>query len=147
MSKERNEQLDIMSKLTLAERLREERTKKGLSLRQVASEAGVDDSNLSKIENGAVTKPSTETLQALSQFYAVPLEDLYSLAGYAAPTELPSLGPYLRSKYDLSPEAAQEITAYFDFVKQKYEQEDSPGGSSSEASPGNSTRADKNNNI
>lgn len=60
----------------LGERLREERRRRGLSLRQLARQAGVSASLLSQIENGK-NKPSVSTLYALTSNLGVFVDDLF----------------------------------------------------------------------
>ena len=50
----------------------------------------------------------------------VPFEDLYALAGYKTPDELPTFRPYMRAKYDLPPEAVRELESYFEFLRNQY---------------------------
>lgn len=108
----------------LGSKLKELRLKAGLSLRDVSEKSGVDDSLLSKIENGQVKKPTQANLNRLASFYDIEAEELYTLAGYTVSTTLPTYAPYLRSKYDLPPEAISELRQHFDYVKQKYQSQD-----------------------
>ena len=59
-------------------KMRSERLKRGLSVREVAEAIGVDPSNLSRIELGGQT-PTREVARALHGFYGgrVPLADVY----------------------------------------------------------------------
>jgi hypothetical protein len=50
----------------------------------------------------------------------LPLEDLYSLAGYESPKGLPSFKPYMRAKYDLPPEAVADLERYFEMLRNYY---------------------------
>jgi transcriptional regulator with XRE-family HTH domain len=62
-------------------RLRQARTKRGLSLTGVAESTGISKSTLSRLETGG-RRPTLELLLALSHAYRVPLDDLV-----AAPEE------------------------------------------------------------
>jgi hypothetical protein len=44
------------------------------------------------------------------------------LAGYYTTHGLPNLGTYLRSKYDTSPEVAEDVEKYFQFLQQQNDQ-------------------------
>jgi len=63
-----------------------------------------------------------ERLAALAAGLEVPTADLYALAGIDLPDELPTLRPYLRSKYGgaLPDEALAEIARYSDNVARRY---------------------------
>lgn len=63
-----------------------------------------------------------ERLAALARGLEVPPADLFALAGIDLPDELPTLRPYLRSKYGaaLPAEALAEIARYVDGVASRY---------------------------
>lgn len=42
------------------------------------------------------------------------------MVGYEIPERLPSFSPYLRTKYDLPPEAVAELERYFDMLRSYY---------------------------
>ncbi len=114
-----------MSRTThLGSKLSELREEAKLSLRDVAAETGVNDSLLSKMENGLVKQPTQENFDRLAQFYGIDAEELYTLAGYKIATNLPGYGPYLRTRYDLPAEAVDELRSHFEYIKQKYEDTD-----------------------
>jgi|JI10StandDraft_1071094.scaffolds.fasta_scaffold02983_3 transcriptional regulator with XRE-family HTH domain len=111
----------IPPEATLGDYLSSARTAKNLSYGQLAQRSGLQKSGIFAIEKGDVKSPDTDTLAKLATALDVPLADLYSLAGYAQPTELPSVQPYLRSKYgDLPPEARAEIADAFERISAKY---------------------------
>ncbi|WP_440707930.1 helix-turn-helix domain-containing protein [Herbiconiux sp. YIM B11900] len=64
---------------SLGARLREARTKRGLSLRSVAQSLGVSASLISQVEIGK-TQPSVATLYALASYLGVSLDDLVGMA-------------------------------------------------------------------
>src|ERR1700722_1886344 len=66
----------------LAERLRQLRAAKGLSLQELANASGVSRATLSRIENGEVS-PTAETLGALASAYAM------TISRILAPAERP----------------------------------------------------------
>ncbi|WP_448808769.1 helix-turn-helix domain-containing protein [Agromyces bauzanensis] len=74
---------------SLGARLREARTKRGLSLRSVAQALGVSASLISQVEIGK-TQPSVSTLYALANHLGVSLDELL---GIAAPGSTPPAAP------------------------------------------------------
>lgn len=67
---------------SLGERLREARNRKGLSLRLVASRAGINHGYLSQLERGEITQPSPAALHRLADAYEEPFPVLMRWAGY-----------------------------------------------------------------
>ncbi len=61
----------------LGKRLREEREKRGVSLRSLARDVGVSASMISQIETGKA-QPSVSTLYAITTALGVPVEDLFT---------------------------------------------------------------------
>lgn len=66
----------------LGKQLREERNRKGLSLREVARRAEISPSMISQIENGRVM-PSVSTLWSLSTILGMPIDELFNDAKLA----------------------------------------------------------------
>lgn len=62
-------------------RIRELRTRKGISLRDFADMVHIDFTYLSKIENGKVDPPSEEKIRAMANKLDVEAEELLGLAG------------------------------------------------------------------
>lgn len=105
---------------TIGERIKQAREAKGLSIRQLAKEVGISFSLIAKLEAGDRGKqPTGQTLMKLSRALDIELEDLYALAGYAAPDGLPEFGPYLRAKYGLSTKAIEELEQAFGKVEHR----------------------------
>ena len=63
---------------SLGDRLRQARTKRGLSLRSVAQALGVSASLISQVEIGK-TQPSVSTLYALASHLGVSLDELLGI--------------------------------------------------------------------
>jgi transcriptional regulator with XRE-family HTH domain len=84
----------------LGEYIRHLRTQRAMSLRELAETAGIDSGGLTRVEHGRIPRPRPDTLYALAHALDVPLADLFAQAGYAVPRELPSVEPYLRTKYN-----------------------------------------------
>jgi transcriptional regulator with XRE-family HTH domain len=95
----------------------EAREAKGLSTRGLAEIIGTTHSYIHKLEAGWFRTISPENIQALATALDLDPQDLFALAGYRVPDGLPSFGGYLRTKYgeDLTEEAIQRMTAYFEF--------------------------------
>lgn len=66
----------------LGQELRNIRTAKGFSLREVERETEISNAYLSQLENGDVKNPSPHKLRDLASFYDVPYEALLKAAGY-----------------------------------------------------------------
>ncbi len=71
---------------TLGAYLREQRVGAGVSLRQLAEQAGVSNPYLSQIERG-LRRPSAEVLQQLAKALRISAEQLYVQAGILNPDE------------------------------------------------------------
>lgn len=69
---------------TLGGYLREQRDAAGMSLRQLAEQAGVSNPYLSQIERG-LRKPSAEVLQQLAKALRISAEQVYVQAGILQP--------------------------------------------------------------
>jgi transcriptional regulator with XRE-family HTH domain len=105
----------------LGQFLRHHRKEHGLTVRDLAKNSGVDRTAIVRIENGSVAAPRPDTLRALAQALAIPLADVFALADYVVPDELPTFGPYLQAKYhDLPPEAVAQLDSYFQHLAQRH---------------------------
>lgn len=97
----------------LGQFLRQRREQLGLSTRKLGALAGVDDVTLLRFEQGAYASPSADKLARVARALGLGLADVYALADYAVPEELPNFKPYLRTKYrDLPAEEVEKIEAY-----------------------------------
>jgi transcriptional regulator with XRE-family HTH domain len=61
---------------SLGERIREERVRRGVSLRALAGEVGVSASMISQIENGK-TQPSVSTLYAITSALGISIQEVF----------------------------------------------------------------------
>jgi transcriptional regulator with XRE-family HTH domain len=105
----------VKQSLSLGERIRKHREAAGLSLRTLASKAGVDVANVSRLESGDATQPKPETVTRLAEALGIDASELLTAAGYTtnAADALPTLPIYLRSKYGHLPASArQELAEY-----------------------------------
>src|SRR4051812_46824203 len=105
----------------LANLLVSRRQAKGMSIRGVASAAGVDAATVLSLEQGRIAQPKAEKLRAVGGALDIPASELYAVVGWLPPAELPAFRPYLRSKYQELPESAvSEIEAVFDRIARDY---------------------------
>ncbi len=105
----------------LGQRLRARREELGLSLRQLAERAETTDTTIIRIEQGAYAAPAPDKLSRIAEALGLSLADVFALAEYAVPGDLPSFQPYLRSKYrDLPPEAVDDLNKAFARIVRKH---------------------------
>jgi transcriptional regulator with XRE-family HTH domain len=105
----------------LATLLKQARERLGMSAREVADRSGMADSNVIRLEQGAIANPRPDTLKSLADVLGLDLADVYAAAGYVQPHGLPSFAPYLRSKYaDLPANAKVEMEQSFARIAEKY---------------------------
>ncbi|MFH5207857.1 helix-turn-helix domain-containing protein [Antrihabitans sp. NCIMB 15449] len=106
---------------TIAQLIRTTREQQGLSTAAVAKRAGINVSSLWRIEEGQRANPKAEVLQAIGHALGIPTSDLFAAAGWVPRTELPTIRPYLRTKYgELPADAVAEIEAHFDDIARKH---------------------------
>jgi len=92
----------------IGRRIRDRRQELGMSKRELGRLAGIENSTIVRLEQGAFANPQPDTLRRIAEVLELPLADLYALADYVVPAELPTFKPYLRSKYRSLPAAARE---------------------------------------
>lgn len=113
--------MDDQQAKTLGQLLRQRREALGLSSRQLAKLAGTRDTTIMRLERGAFATPAPDKLLRIAEALGLSLADVYALAGYGVPNELPALRPYLRTKYrDLPAPAAAELERYVEQLERKY---------------------------
>jgi transcriptional regulator with XRE-family HTH domain len=85
----------------------------GLSSRQLGELAGMDGVTILRFEEGAFAAPRPDKLARVAQELGLTLADVYAMADYAVPDDLPSFRPYLRTKYrDLPADDVEAIERY-----------------------------------
>jgi transcriptional regulator with XRE-family HTH domain len=99
---------------TLGEYVRARRHAKGLSLAQAEDRSGIDFTYWSRLELGELKSPNPRHLAAIAAALDLPVQELYGMAGYYLPKLLPSLGPYLRARYDLDADGIAQVLAVFE---------------------------------
>ncbi len=113
--------MDAKQAEELGNYIRQARQTKGISTRTLAAEVGIDSSQIVRLEQGLVGSPKGDVLAGIANFLELPLADVFGLAGYAAPNELPSFKPYLRAKYhDLPSGAVAELERSFTEIAKRY---------------------------
>ena len=105
----------------LARLLRSHREKAGISASELARRAGVDKGTVTRIELGQIPSPKADNLRAIAEAIGLSASDVFTAAGWVPAHELPTMRPYLRTKYRAMPaEAVAEIEAYADRVAREY---------------------------
>lgn len=85
----------------------------GLSTHKLAAAAGMNQATVVRFEAGSIGAPRPDKLARIADVLGVSGADIFALAGYTAPTDLPALRPYLAAKYPgLLPEDVDRIEAY-----------------------------------
>ncbi|MHB9149799.1 MAG: helix-turn-helix domain-containing protein [Thermoleophilia bacterium] len=110
------EQAKILGKTLKARRL--ELT---MSTYRLADLAGIDQATVVRLEAGTIAAPRPDKLSRVAKVLGLSGADLFALADYTVPTDLPTLKPYLRTMYrDLSAEDIEKIEAYTAELSEKY---------------------------
>jgi len=106
----------------VGERIRRRREALKLSTQQLALEASLTTRTVFGIEKGQVANPSTATLQAIADVLGLPLSELFDAGSPVTPgAHLPTLTPYLRTKYPrLPPQVVSQLGHYFDYLQTRY---------------------------
>jgi transcriptional regulator with XRE-family HTH domain len=104
---------------TLGAVLKGLREAKSLSLRTVEVKTDISNAYLSQLENDKARKPSANILYKLAELYQADFQSLMSLAGIVqdATAMNKSLGEYVFSKDNLTPEEENELIQYLKFIR------------------------------
>jgi transcriptional regulator with XRE-family HTH domain len=102
--------------------IKDQRLKLGIGLREAGRRTGIDDGLLSRMESGAILTPAPDKLARIAEVLNINLSDLYAMADYAVPTDLPSPALYLRTKFrgDLPASAMKSLTRELDQLLAKH---------------------------
>lgn len=101
--------------------LRQQRQASGLSTYQLAKQTGLSRGTIVRFEQGAFAAPAPDKLATIAAAIGVELADVYAMAEYAVPDDLPSFQPYLRSKYrDMPAEAVDDLGKAFERIVRKH---------------------------
>ena len=102
--------MNTHGKRAIAHILRRKREALGLSATQVARRANLDPGTVTRIELEQINEPTPASLKAIAGVLDIPVSDLFVVADWIPQGELPSLLPYLRSKYaDLPEQVVAEL--------------------------------------
>jgi transcriptional regulator with XRE-family HTH domain len=104
----------------MGEFIKSRRESQHITKADACRQSGLDYSYWVKLEAGVYQMPSPKALDLVAEVINCKPADLYVLAGYKIGGELPGLGPYLRSKYHLPPEAIDQLESYFSFLRHQY---------------------------
>ena len=101
--------------------LRQRRQELGLSTIQLAKQVGTTDGTIVRIEQGAFAAPAPDKLSRIAEALGLTLADVFALADYSVPSELPSFQPYLRTKYrELPSEAVEQLERSFQRLAKRH---------------------------
>ena len=105
----------------LAASMRERRQLLGVSASELARRANVSPGTITRLELAQIPNPHIESLRAIADALQMPITDLLASGSWVRRDELPTLAPYLRTKYrDMPAAAVQEIEAHFDDVARRH---------------------------
>ncbi len=101
--------------------LRAKRQEAGLSTIQLGKQAGMSDTTIVRLEQGAFSAPAPDKLARIADVLGIELADVYAMADYAVPENLPSFQPYLRTKYRGMPQKAiKDLDTAFARIAKKH---------------------------
>ncbi len=105
----------------LAKRISKARQAKDKSIYALAKETNIHRSTLQLLEAGDIRNPSPEYLARIADALDLKLSDLYPLAGYAVPNDLPDFDGYLAAKFrGLPADAVDELTGHLRYLADKH---------------------------
>lgn len=107
--------------LLLGRLIQEKREAEGISQGELARQLKLTASYVSRLERGEFGQPKPSVLTALAERLDIDINDLYAVTGCLLSTELPGFAAYLHAKHPDWPDVVvDELTDYFEFLKQKY---------------------------
>lgn len=106
---------------TLGEYVQQKREAAGLSQRQLAQEAGVSFSNISRLESGFHTTPTPGLLKSIADVLDIDLAELLAYLGIEVSGARGTLNDYLRRDYDLPDEGVVEAQRAIERIARKYQ--------------------------
>ena len=110
------------------------REAKQLSSRALAAKVGVHHSYMNRIQLGRYKQVAPDILVAIARELDLKVADLYALAGYSSPDELPNLEGFLHTKYrSLPTEDIQALRSHLDYLVEKNSHHDSDDNQPKEA--------------
>ena len=101
--------------------LRDRRNELGLSVRDLEEIAEVSNATIVRFEQGAFAAPAPDKLSRIAEALKLSLADVFALADYAVPSDLPAFTGYLRTKYrDLPAPAVEELERTFARIAKRH---------------------------
>lgn len=98
----------------LADAIRERRQELGLSASEVARRADVAKGTITRLELGQIGSPRMDNLRSIADVLQIPLTNLLAESRVLRSSDLPTLQPYLRTKFkDMPEDAVREIEEHF----------------------------------
>lgn len=92
----------------------------GLSMRGLARATEIHQATIVRLEAGSIVAPRPDKLSRIAQVLGMSGADVFALAGYTAPTDLPTLRPYLSARYHgLLSEDIDKIETYVARIAKK----------------------------
>lgn len=99
---------------------------KGVSSRALAARVGIHHSYMNRIQLGEYKQVAPDILVGIARELDLKVADLYALAGYSSPTELPDLEGFLSTKYrSLPSEDVHALRSHLDYLVEKNATHDS----------------------
>ena len=81
--------------LQLGRVLKARREARGLSTHRLARATEMDQATIVRLEAGSIVAPRPDKLSRIAQALGISGADVFAMADYTVPTDLPSLRPYL----------------------------------------------------
>ncbi len=107
--------------------IKEARTGKGLTLRELEALVGVSNAHLSQLETGAISQPSMALLYAVAEALELDYAMLLSLAGHTTkvgPGSAAVVGAAFQGASDLTADEVEEVQRFIDIVRRRKERSD-----------------------
>jgi transcriptional regulator with XRE-family HTH domain len=112
-----------MAKEKLGPTLRKAREDRGMTLRQVERETGINNAHVSQVENGIIRRPDLALLYALASAYDIDYRHLLALAGAetgeGSERERQRMSTAIQAMGELSPKDQTEVLAFIAELRQR----------------------------
>jgi transcriptional regulator with XRE-family HTH domain len=113
--------VDPQQAAKLGQLVRSRRQELGLTVRQLAEQADMNFATVARIEQGQFAAPGPDKLARIAEALGLSTADVFGLAEYTVPDDLPSFQPYLRSKYrDMPADAVDDLNKAFERIVRKH---------------------------
>jgi transcriptional regulator with XRE-family HTH domain len=113
--------MNLVQAKNVADLIRSERVRRGLSASEVARRARVAKSTVTRLEQQVIAHPVPENIRAIGRVLDISDADLFVAAGWVGEGDLPGLGVYLKVKYrDIPDEGLADIEQHFKAIVDRY---------------------------